>query len=93
MIAMSVLSVVWFTSAIGGALAAVVGLLVPKVRRWALLVAGAGFSIAGVLGILSIGILFLGLAAFCFIGASKDVSAGALPPPPSPNHSDNDLEG
>ena len=92
---MDILSVVWFTSAIGGALAAVVGLLVPKVRRSALVVAGIGFSIAGVLGILSIGIIFLGLAALCFIGASNATSAVSTPPPPPPlrTPSADDLEG
>ena len=82
MIAMNILSVVWFTSAIGGALAAVAGLVVPKSRRWTYFVAGVAFSIAGILGILSIGIFFLGFAALCFIGAAKAAAESSSPPPP-----------
>lgn len=69
-----VLSVVWYTAAIGGAVAAIAGLLVRGSRRRQLLiVAGFGFTIAGILGILSIGIVFIVLAALCFGIASRVV--------------------
>lgn len=62
----------WCAAATAGVVAGVTGLLVSRVRREALFTAGVGFGIAGVLGILSIGILFLGLAAVCFVKAASE---------------------
>jgi hypothetical protein len=38
----------------------------PSARQSALIAAGTNFAVAGVLGIFSIGMLFIGLAVFCF---------------------------
>lgn len=72
------LSVVWFASALGGAIAAVVGLLTHGTpRRVSLVTAGVCFGVAGVLGILSIGIIFVVLSAACFVAASRAGDAPA----------------
>ena len=58
---MSVILIIWFGAAISGAVAAVVAVAMPSARQSALIAA-----VAGVLGIFSIGMLFIGLAVFCF---------------------------
>lgn len=63
---MLVLVWIWFAAAIGGIVAVVASLLLSDRQRELLGVAGVLFAIAGVLGILSIGILFLGASAACF---------------------------
>jgi len=83
-----ILSAIWFTAAISGALAGLVALTVKSVRRPALMVAGSLFALAGVLGILSIGILFIGLAALCFTRLNGIGRSTAIPPPPSIGPSD-----
>jgi len=73
------LAVIWFAAAIGGALAGVVGVVAHgSRRRTSLMVAGAGFGLAGVLGILSIGIILLAMSAACFVIASR-TPAGPAP--------------
>ena len=74
---MDVLSVIWFAAAIGGVVAAIVGWVRPAWRRPALVVAAACFGVAGVLGILSIGLVFLVMAFGCLalaIRASESVA-------------------
>jgi hypothetical protein len=63
---MSVILIIWFGAAISGAIAAVVAVAMPSARQSALIAAGTNFAVAGVLGIFSIGMLFIGLAVFCF---------------------------
>ncbi len=72
------LSVVWFAAAIGGAIAVAVGLLTHRARRRvSLMTAGVCFGVAGVLGILSIGIIFMALSAACFVAVSRAGDAPA----------------
>jgi hypothetical protein len=66
-----VLVVLWFVSAIGGGLALLTAAFAPSGRRTLLTTAAALFVVAGVLGILSIGALFLVAAALCAVGARK----------------------
>lgn len=61
----------WFTSAIVGGLALLGASATPRYRHTCLLVAAASFAVAGVLGILSIGVLFLVAAALCALGARR----------------------
>lgn len=66
------LSVIWFGAAVGGAIAAVLGLFTHRAQRGAaLMTAGVCFGVAGVLGILSIGIVFVALSLACFAAASR----------------------
>lgn len=71
------LAVVWFATAIGGAVAAVLAVLLPDRRRGLLLVAAACFAVAGVLGILSIGIVFVVGAVVCWHLANRVTPDGA----------------
>lgn len=67
-----VLTVVFFAAAIGGAIVGLVGVLAHVARRRAsLLTAGVCFAVAGVLGILSIGIIFLALSIASFVVAFR----------------------
>lgn len=63
---MNVLIIIWFGAAISGAFAALVAIVMPSARQPALIVATSNFAVAGVLGIFSIGMLFIGLAVVCF---------------------------
>ena len=75
------LSVIWFAAAIGGAIAVVVGLLTHDVRRHvSLVIAGVCFGVAGILGILSIGIGFVALSVACFVVADRANEAAARAP-------------
>ena len=65
------LVVIWFASAIAGVIAALGALAVRRQRASLLVVAGACFAVAGVLGILSIGILFLALSVACFAASGR----------------------
>jgi small-conductance mechanosensitive channel len=66
-----VLVVLWFVSAIGGGLALLIAAVAPTHRRALLVTAAALFAVAGVLGILSVGALFLVAAALCAVGARR----------------------
>lgn len=66
-----VLSIVWFTAAAGGGLAAIGATFVTRRRRPFLIAAAACFWVAGLLGLASIGILFLGAAASCLVALSR----------------------
>jgi uncharacterized membrane protein len=59
------LTIIWYAAATLGVVAVIVSFLRPPVRRPALLVAATAFAVAGVLGILSIGVVFLVAAAVC----------------------------
>ena len=48
--------------------------------RFPLLAAGVCFAIAGLLGILSIGILFVALSAVCFVFAERAHRRSVSPP-------------
>ena len=65
------LSVVWFAAATGGVVAVVFALVNRTRRHVSLTVAGVCFGLAGVLGILSIGVVLLVLSAVCFVAASR----------------------
>jgi hypothetical protein len=60
---MELLGAIWWGSAAGGLASVAVAVAMPSRRRTALLVASLLFLVAGVLGILSIGIAFI-VAAF-----------------------------
>ena len=66
---MDLLGTLLWAGAVGGVIAVVVGLAQPSRRRVALILAAVLFLPIGILGILSIGILFLAAALACLIGA------------------------
>jgi hypothetical protein len=66
---MDLLAVLLWTAAAGGVLAAVVATVQPRKRRGALLLAALLFLPIGILGILSIGAVFLLASAVCLIAA------------------------
>lgn len=68
---MSVLAVVVYAAMVTGAVAAVAALAVPRLRRQLFWLAAGMFTVVGVLGILSIGILFLAAAAACVVVATR----------------------
>lgn len=68
---MDVLGVIWWGSAAGAVAAVGVAVAIPSRRRDALLVASVLFLVAGVLGILSIGILFIVAAVACGVVATR----------------------
>lgn len=73
-----ILTVIWFAAALGGLTAVAIAVAVSRWRREALLLGAIVFAVAGVLGILSIGIVFLGLAALCaYLAGRVDVPEGA----------------
>ncbi len=75
---MAVLALIWWTAAIGGLVAGLVGITVRSRRRESLLIAGGLFAVAGVLGILSIGIIFVVFSAACIVAATRtDAPVGA----------------
>lgn len=67
----TILRVIWLLAATTGAAAVLVALARPRLRRSALAAAAAAFVVAGILGILSIGILFLLAAVGCGVLAMK----------------------
>lgn len=66
---MDLLAALLWAGAGGGVIAVVVGLARPARRRPALILAAALFLPIGILGILSIGIVFLVAALLCLLGA------------------------
>jgi hypothetical protein len=70
------LAVGLWTGALGGVIAVVAAIVLPHRRRAALLVGAALFLPIGVLGILSIGIVFLIAAVACVIVAFLPTSRG-----------------
>ncbi len=84
-----VLSIVWFTALGLGLLAGLGALTLSRHRHYFLLAAGSCFAVTGILGLASIGILFIGLSAGCFILASRcptgeQATPSTEPPPPMP---------
>lgn len=71
-----VLVVLWFFWAIAGGVAVLAAIVALEYRRGSLLTAAGLFAIAGVLGILSIGVLFLVAAGLC---AALGLQAPAKP--------------
>lgn len=65
----------------GGVLSVIVAVAAPARRRAALLIAAMLFVPIGVLGILSVGVVFLVAAVLCLIGAvlSRPTDAGTTP--------------
>lgn len=70
------LAVGLWTGALGGVIAVVAAIVLPNRRRAALLVGAALFLPIGVLGILSIGIVFLIAAVACVTVALLPTSRG-----------------
>lgn len=68
---MDLLGVVWWGSAVGAFAGVAIAVTVPSRRREALAVAGLLFLVAGVLGILSIGIVFIVAAIVCGVVAAR----------------------
>lgn len=64
---MDLLAVLLWTAAAGGALSVVVATVQPRQRRGALLLAASLFLPIGILGILSIGVVFLVATALCLV--------------------------
>lgn len=74
---MNALTLVWWVSAVGGTLAVLCAALNDRWRRRLLIVAATLFAVAGVLGILSIGVLFLAAAVGCAVaGMRVEAKAG-----------------
>lgn len=65
------LTIIWWLATATGISAVVVSLVQPAVRRSALLVGAAAFAVSGVLGILSIGVVFLVAAIVCGVFAAR----------------------
>lgn len=65
------LTIIWVFATVTGVAAVVVSLVRPEARRAALLVGAAAFAISGVLGILSIGVVFLVAALLCGVLAAR----------------------
>lgn len=65
------LGVIFWGSAVGAVASVVVAVTMPLHRRVALLVASLLFLVAGVLGILSIGIVFIAAAIVCAVVALR----------------------
>lgn len=68
---MDLLGVIWWGSAAGGFVSVAVAVTVPSRRRAALVVASLLFLVAGGLGILSIGIVFIVAASVCAVVAVR----------------------
>lgn len=68
---MDLLGVIWWGSAVGGFASVAVAVTMPARRRAALLVASLLFLVSGVLGILSIGIVFIVAAIVCAVVAVR----------------------
>lgn len=69
-----VLTVIWYAAALSGFVSVVVSVVRPTMRRPALLVGAAAFGLAGILGILSIGVLFIVAAIVCAVVAERQTS-------------------
>jgi len=65
-------ALIWFAAAICGVLGVVLALVTGRTRRRAwLFVAGVCFGLAGVLGILSIGVILIVASAACLVAVSR----------------------
>lgn len=71
---MTVLTVVWCLAALAGAASALAAALIPSARPPLLLAAYACWLVAGILGILSVGIIFLAAAFACLTFAVRTAS-------------------
>lgn len=69
------LTIIWWLAAATGITAVVISLVRPEARRAALLAGAGAFAVAGVLGILSIGIIFLVAAVVCGVLAARQFSS------------------
>jgi hypothetical protein len=74
---MDLLSPIWWGSAVGGFASIAVAMTMPSRRRAALLMASLLFLVAGVLGILSIGIIFIVAAIVCAVAAGRSARTDA----------------
>lgn len=65
------LGVLWYSLVGAGVAAGLVALAAPERRTTPLTASGSLFLVAGFLGILSIGIVFVALAVLCFAAARR----------------------
>jgi hypothetical protein len=77
---MNVLTVVVYAAMVTGAVAVIAAVAAPRLRRQLFWLAAGMFTVDGVLGILSIGILFLAAAAVCVWLATRPSSATTTTP-------------
>ena len=77
---MDLLGVIWWASAVGAFAAVAVAVTMPSRRRAALLVASLLCLVAGVLGILSIGIAFIAAAIVSAVVAVRTARTGGRGP-------------
>ena len=68
---MDLLGLIWWGSAVGGFTSVAVAMTMPSRRRAALLMASLLFLVAGALGILSIGIIFIVAAIVCAVAVVR----------------------
>lgn len=75
---MNALSVVVYGSLLAAVAAGVGAVVSPRLRSRLLVLAGLFFAIAGVLAILSIGVIFVAASVLCFAAAARrNVTASA----------------
>lgn len=78
-------SVIWYAAATGGAVTGLTGLFLHAWRQQLFLASAGCFLVCGILGILSIGLLFLALAALLIVVAIR--SEGPLNSAPATSDS------
>ena len=76
---MSVLTVVFYGLVLAGVAAGLAGLMAPSVRSRMFLAAAASFGLAGVLGILSIGVVFIAASIVCVLAAVRSRETARSP--------------
>lgn len=75
--AVNTLSVVFYGALLVAVAASVAAVVSPRLRTRLLVLAGVLYTSAGVLGILSIGVIFLGAAVLCFALAARGRAAAS----------------
>lgn len=76
---MNTLSVVLYAALLIAVVASVAAIVSPRLRTRLLVVAATFYAVAGVLGIVSIGVVFLLAAVLCFAVAAREKLSA--PPP------------
>lgn len=78
---MKALSVVFYGSLSVAVVACVAAAASPRLRARLLVLAGVFYAVAGVLGILSIGVIFVAAAVLCFALAARARASASVPSP------------
>jgi hypothetical protein len=68
---MDLLTVIWWAAVVVGVVSILLAVGLASRRSELLVLAGGSFALAGVLGILSIGVIFLAAAAVCIAVATR----------------------